>query len=210
MGRFINNKYRRWYKAIIAGARGRDLYGHCEKHHVLPKSLGGSNRAMNTVKLTYREHFLAHWLLVKFTRSKDCVKMNFAMYRMTYNPRGLRIISSWQYAVARKAHTTALKKREFSEEHRRKISISAKNRVPVTGWHHTDEARKKMSVNRPKGIKTTGFTGRSHTKESKAKTSKTMLETLSKMDDTSDWGWARYTKDPEHQRRASLARWNKK
>lgn len=36
-----------------------------EKHHILPKSLGGTDDEDNLVLLTSREHFLCHYLLVK-------------------------------------------------------------------------------------------------------------------------------------------------
>lgn len=39
--------------------------GYYEKHHIQPKSLGGTNDKENLVKLTAREHFICHWLLVK-------------------------------------------------------------------------------------------------------------------------------------------------
>jgi hypothetical protein len=37
-----------------------------ELHHIIPRSLGGSNEQENLVLLTAREHFLAHYLLYKF------------------------------------------------------------------------------------------------------------------------------------------------
>lgn len=36
-----------------------------EKHHIIPKSLGGSDDKINIVKLTSREHFVGHLLLFK-------------------------------------------------------------------------------------------------------------------------------------------------
>jgi hypothetical protein len=36
-----------------------------ERHHIVPRCLGGSNRKDNLVYLTAREHFLAHKLLVR-------------------------------------------------------------------------------------------------------------------------------------------------
>lgn len=36
-----------------------------ERHHIIPRCLGGSNDKENLVLLTAREHFLAHWLLVR-------------------------------------------------------------------------------------------------------------------------------------------------
>lgn len=42
-----------------------------EKHHIIPKSLGGTNDEENLVLLTAREHFLAHYLLCKFITEKE-------------------------------------------------------------------------------------------------------------------------------------------
>lgn len=58
--------------------------GYFEKHHILPKSLGGIDDENNLVKLTAREHFICHWLLVK-TYDKGTVerqKMLCALWRM--------------------------------------------------------------------------------------------------------------------------------
>ena len=58
IGTTIANKYRRWHDAIIERARARSSdvdIGYCERHHVLPKSSGGSTAETNIVKLAYRE-----------------------------------------------------------------------------------------------------------------------------------------------------------
>ena len=39
-----------------------------EQHHIVPKSLGGSNDKENIVKLTLREHYIAHLLLCRIHR----------------------------------------------------------------------------------------------------------------------------------------------
>ena len=39
--------------------------GYSERHHILPRCMGGSNDSSNLVALTAREHFLAHMLLGK-------------------------------------------------------------------------------------------------------------------------------------------------
>jgi hypothetical protein len=62
---FNDTKYTKWYYHIIKVARDRILDGYAEKHHVVPKSLGGSNKKENIVSLTAREHFICHWLLTK-------------------------------------------------------------------------------------------------------------------------------------------------
>ena len=38
---------------------------YCERHHIIPKSEGGSNKKSNLVNLTAREHYIAHLLLAK-------------------------------------------------------------------------------------------------------------------------------------------------
>jgi hypothetical protein len=58
--------YQRIYDQIIERAKAREsLDGYSEKHHIIPKSLGGTNEKSNLVRLTGREHFLAHCLLAR-------------------------------------------------------------------------------------------------------------------------------------------------
>jgi len=52
-------KYQRWYDQIIARGHDRQLDEYSERHHILPRSLGGGDEETNLVTLTYREHFLA-------------------------------------------------------------------------------------------------------------------------------------------------------
>ena len=40
------------YDNLINQAKNRLVDGYTEKHHILPKSMGGSNQAFNIVKLT--------------------------------------------------------------------------------------------------------------------------------------------------------------
>ena len=62
-----NKKYTDWYCKLIHKAQHRnypkDSYG--ETHHIIPKSLGGSDDKINLVKLSAREHYIAHALLWK-------------------------------------------------------------------------------------------------------------------------------------------------
>lgn len=96
-------KHEKWYDAIMDRARYRDLDGHGEWHHVLPKALGGDDDPRNLVQLTYREHFLAHWLLVKFTEGRDRAKMACALHAMTLSANGTRIVAGWQFEAAKRA-----------------------------------------------------------------------------------------------------------
>lgn len=58
--------------------------GYCEMHHIVPRSEGGSNDESNLVKLTAREHFIAHLLLAKIY---DDIKMHYALNMMTVKSR---------------------------------------------------------------------------------------------------------------------------
>lgn len=81
--------YKLIYESIIEYAKTRtNLTGYFETHHILPKSLGGTNDVSNLVKLTAREHFICHWLLVKmFNKGTDeRNKMLYAFWMMKSNP----------------------------------------------------------------------------------------------------------------------------
>lgn len=56
-----------------------------EKHHIIPKSHGGSNRKNNISLLTIREHYIAHLLLVAIY--SDCKKMKYALWYMCNTKR---------------------------------------------------------------------------------------------------------------------------
>jgi len=121
------NKYRRWYDALMAKARARNsLNGYSERHHIKPKSLGGSDVRTNIVRLTYREHYLAHWMLTKFKRGEARRKMSHALWRLS-GSRGERIVAGWQYEVARRAQRDAM------STPKAKADMAA---ISVAMWHN--------------------------------------------------------------------------
>ena len=73
------NKYTTWYRNITENAKNRSINGYTEKHHIISKSLGGSDSLSNIVKLTAREHFICHWLLTKTTTGIARQKMIYAL-----------------------------------------------------------------------------------------------------------------------------------
>ena len=81
---FKENKYSNWYFAIIEKAKTRTRdETYVEVHHIVPKSLGGTNTKLNLVELTAREHFVCHWLLTKIVEDpKDRSKMYAALRYM--------------------------------------------------------------------------------------------------------------------------------
>ena len=77
---FLDNKYTRWYMRIICHAvtqrrkkaRGGTYY---DRHHIKPKSLGGSGFRDNLVLLTLREHYICHLLLTRMVTGEAYYKM---------------------------------------------------------------------------------------------------------------------------------------
>src|SRR5882672_4149287 len=106
---FLNNKYKRWYYQIVNRARKRGVpEGYFEKHHVIPRCMGGKNDFWNIVNLTYREHYIVHWLLTKFTEGEILRKMNYALASMGCCDRDqVRNIPSRWYERSRRAFVEA-------------------------------------------------------------------------------------------------------
>jgi hypothetical protein len=57
--------YKKHYDLLMANGKNRMLDGYVEKHHIVPRCLGGTDEVENLVQLTPEEHYLAHQLLVK-------------------------------------------------------------------------------------------------------------------------------------------------
>ena len=57
--------YRKHYQLLVERAKNRKLESYSERHHIIPRCLGGSDDEANLVSLTPEEHYLAHQLLVK-------------------------------------------------------------------------------------------------------------------------------------------------
>lgn len=81
---FIENKYYKWYHSIINSAKNEKTIDYTEKHHIIPKSLGGNNSKQNLVILTARQHYICHWLLTKFVEKQFRFKMYSAFNRMNF------------------------------------------------------------------------------------------------------------------------------
>lgn len=74
--------YQLIHDAIIERAKNREIIDseYFEIHHILPKSMGGSDDQSNLVKLSAKEHYVIHHLLYKIHRNS---KMALAWHMMT-------------------------------------------------------------------------------------------------------------------------------
>lgn len=99
--------YQTIYHSLITRAISEDRSKSLgmERHHILPRSLGGSNDPANLVYLTAREHFVAHKLLVKIYKNQPLSykKMVYALWQMSMQKdrRYIGLVTSTTYERAR-------------------------------------------------------------------------------------------------------------
>lgn len=96
--------YSKVYNDIISRARNRNLQGYKERHHVIPKCLGGSNESDNLVDLTFREHFICHWLLVKmYPEEKKLIYAFSHMINFTHtNKQRANVLTSRHFELVKR------------------------------------------------------------------------------------------------------------
>lgn len=91
--------YQKIHDLIISRATNREKPDcYCERHHVIPKSMGGTDDEDNIVILTAREHFIIHWLLMKIHRNKQMIYAFHAMTKPVGNGRTRYNSHSFKYA----------------------------------------------------------------------------------------------------------------
>jgi len=132
---FINNKYKSWYDSIIQKAKVRNLSGYKEKHHILPRCLGGKDNKKNLAILTAREHFIVHMLLCKFTKGQAKRSMLYAFKCMCYYKKDGR-----DYKINSRIAQKLRSELKFSPEH---IENLRKSHI---GKKFSDETKRKMSL----------------------------------------------------------------
>ena len=141
-----------------------------ERHHIVPRSEGGSDDEGNIIRLTAREHYVAHLLLAKIY---DDYKMHNAVIFMQTGRHKNRIFkfNSHLYKKIREEYAKKISKSKkgihfynngkievrrfkcpdgfvpgrmpFSPQHCKRISDCAKKRI---GWKHSEKKKEKMSI----------------------------------------------------------------
>jgi hypothetical protein len=170
---FTQNKYYKWYLRLTS-QRNRDLNCYTEKHHIIPKSLGGSDDVTNIVKLTAKEHYIAHLLLTKITAGEFKKKMVNAFFMMANckdkNQSRIIKVNSSLYQSLKEQSIQFKKEYKHTEEAKNKISKSSKG---VSKPKKSKETLLKMSLaQKGKTAWNKGLNGiLSHSQETKKKMS---------------------------------------
>jgi hypothetical protein len=126
---FINNKYTKWYYAIIDNAKQRvnPNNSYLETHHIIPDCFflnrtrkgpagwlsGNPEEPTNKVELTAEEHFICHHLLTKMITGKPKYQMlqaatAFVKWASHNHVRDIKI-NAKTYARLKKQKSDALK-----------------------------------------------------------------------------------------------------
>lgn len=155
--------YPHHYARLVARARGRALEGYRNRHHVVPRCLGGGDEAKNIVELTAREHFVAHQLLCKIYPNDG--RLAIAAFLMAKGCSGSR---AYEWLRRKHAEATAdsrrgKKRKPFSLEWRQKLAAvlikanrgrtvspaeRAQRSARAIGRKHSRETRLKMAIAR--------------------------------------------------------------
>jgi hypothetical protein len=164
---FNDSKYTKMYYRIIGAAMGRSHNDYVEKHHIIPKSLGGTDEPNNIVKLTAKEHFICHLLLPKMVSDpQHQIKMHNAAWMMqsVSNNQQRYKISSNTYQVMKENIANAYRNNpnHRSIESRQKQSETLKNKTwnERFGVERANELKKKYAESKK---------GKSRSEETKLK-----------------------------------------
>lgn len=151
----------------IIQTRGRFSCGeeYHERHHILPKCMGGGNEEENLVDLYAREHFVAHKLLANENSNNSSLVRAYSMMAFSKtNVHERYELTPEEYEEARKAVSDALRGKSLSEEAKNKLREKAIERTS------SEDVRKEMSE-RQLG-ENNSFYGKKHTDETRKKMSK--------------------------------------
>lgn len=169
---FTVNKYTRIYYILIERAKSRTILKetYTEKHHIIPRSLGGNNSNDNIAVLTAKEHYICHLLLIRMTAGSNKTKMRYAAYKLTlknaHQQQRYKVTGKqYQYlkeqmAIANSERTGPNLGKSMSQKTKDKISNSLKGRS--TG-PKTAEHRRKISLSK------TGLKQSQETKDKRAR-----------------------------------------
>lgn len=109
-------------------------YVYYERHHIIPKCMGGSNARTNLVLLTPEEHYLAHLLLVKIYKGHP--GLTSAAINLTRKKNG-HPVNNKLYGWLRKQHADNV------------AFLHTEKKVGMHNKKHTEETKQKMRNSSP-------------------------------------------------------------
>ena len=104
--------YVKHYNQLVDRAKNRELDCYVERHHVIPRCMGGDDEAENLVSLTAREHFIAHLLLTKIYPGNLYLVRAVAIMCIGQSER--KLTNRW-YGKVRELFSTAMSEAQTGE-----------------------------------------------------------------------------------------------
>lgn len=154
---FLQNRYTVIYYAIIAQARSsprkKKTGTYYENHHIIPRSIGGTNSKDNLVLLTAKEHYVCHRLLLKMVeggaRSKMYAALTFLQGR--HKASEYPAYSARKYESDRKRCVVTgrdhhLYGKPVSEKRIQRMKSLVGEKALFYGRKHTEETKQAMSL----------------------------------------------------------------
>ena len=154
---YLQNKYTQWYYSIINRAQSRTLPGYKERHHIIPRSLGGNNTKSNLANLTAKEHYICHQLLTRMTTGKAKSKMHLALLKMcvvssTHQENRIKLSGAKYQKIRIKAgransgvNSSTYGRKRTADEEARRLATWKKTKSINGLYVHTDESKFKIS-----------------------------------------------------------------
>lgn len=169
---FNDTKYAKWYFLLIEKAKNRAERVKGEDHHILPRSLGGSEETDNRVMLTCREHFIAHLLLSRAVNGTE------NQYKMLKAIKYMMLIGADRFGLS-----TNSKKYEFTKTYVNSQFAEAMSKFMKEQHYKFPEKFKKTLESRVKTStklkgENNGMFGKSHSDESKRKMGQSRIGTF--------------------------------
>lgn len=126
--------YTKQYNLLIEkhGFQNKPLKGYYERHHIVPRSMGGCENRNNIVYVTARVHFICHLILAKIYNNSQMKCAVVMMSNMTKS-MNRHIPKSHQYELIRKYNAEQAKENLTgivrSNATKKKLSIHAKSNL---------------------------------------------------------------------------------
>ena len=146
--------YEKHYDALITSRKNRSLIEgqYYERHHIIMRSMGGSNDENNLVYLTAREHYLAHWLLWRIHRNRQTA-FAFRAFSTLFNNDRLKNrkfeCSSRSYAEAKEAFSTTQRAAllgKINTNNSKPVIQKTVNGTFVREWVSAKEAQRTLNI----------------------------------------------------------------
>lgn len=148
-----NETYKEYINRIQLNRENiKDKDNYQERHHIIPKCMGGSNDEENLIYLYPQEHYYAHSLLAK--ENPENIPLNQAWFLIAHENKELEI-SAEDYAIMKINFSKA--QSEFFSGVNNPMYGRTGEQNPAYGWHrygelnpfygcvHSDAAKKKIS-----------------------------------------------------------------